>query len=33
VLAVEEGRATRADVGGSVIAELEQLFDIELADE
>lgn len=33
VLAVEEGRATRAGVGGSVIAGLEQLFDIELADE
>lgn len=33
VLAVEEGRATRAGVGGSVIAGLEQLFDVTLADE
>jgi ribosome-binding protein aMBF1 (putative translation factor) len=33
VLAVEEGRATRAGVGGSVIAGLEQLLDVELADE
>jgi ribosome-binding protein aMBF1 (putative translation factor) len=32
LLAVEEGRATRADVGGSVIAKLEDRFGIELAE-
>lgn len=32
VLAVEEGRATRADVGGSVVRKLEDVFDIELAE-
>ncbi|MFB6112342.1 MAG: multiprotein-bridging factor 1 family protein [Halobacteriaceae archaeon] len=33
LLAVEQGRATRAGVGGSVIAKLEDRLDIELADE
>ena len=32
LLAVEEGRATRADVAGSVIAKLEDRFGIELAE-
>ncbi|MFB6220951.1 MAG: multiprotein-bridging factor 1 family protein [Halolamina sp.] len=32
VLAVEEGRATRAGVGGSVVGKLEELFDVELAE-
>lgn len=32
VLAVEEGRATRADVGGSVVRKLEELFDVELSE-
>ncbi|GAB7094047.1 multiprotein-bridging factor 1 family protein [Halolamina litorea] len=32
LLAVEEGRATRADVGGSVIAKLEDRFGIQLAE-
>jgi len=32
VLAVEQGRATQANVGGSVIADLERFLDIELAD-
>lgn len=32
LLAVEEGRATRADVGGSVIGKLEQRFDVQLAE-
>ncbi|MFB6133106.1 MAG: multiprotein-bridging factor 1 family protein [Halanaeroarchaeum sp.] len=33
LLAVEQGRATRAGVGGSVIAALEDRLDVELADE
>lgn len=33
LLAVEQGRAARANVGGSVIAKLEDYLDIELADE
>jgi ribosome-binding protein aMBF1 (putative translation factor) len=33
LLAVEQGRAARANVGGSVIAKLEDHLDIELADE
>lgn len=33
LLAVEQGRAARASVGGSVIAKLEDRLDIELADE
>ena len=33
LLAVEEGRAIRADVGGSVIGKVEERFGIELADE
>ncbi|MFB6070456.1 MAG: multiprotein-bridging factor 1 family protein [Halanaeroarchaeum sp.] len=33
VLAVEQGRATQAGVGGSVIAALEDFLDVELADE
>lgn len=33
LLAVEQGRAARANVGGSVIAKLEDRLDIELADE
>jgi len=32
ILAVEEGRATRADIGGSVIERLEELFDVQLAE-
>ncbi|MEF8801007.1 MAG: transcriptional regulator [Halolamina sp.] len=32
LLAVEEGRAIRADVGGSVIGKLQQRFDIQLAE-
>ena len=32
VLAVEQGRATQANVGGSVISALESFLDIELAD-
>jgi len=32
VLAVEQGRATQANVGGSVIAEIERFLDIELSD-
>lgn len=33
LLAVEQGRATRAGVGGSVIHALEEYLDVELADE
>ena len=33
IAAVEEGRATRADVGGSVIRALEDALDVELVDE
>ncbi|MGM0398573.1 MAG: helix-turn-helix domain-containing protein [Halobacteriota archaeon] len=33
LLAVEQGRATRAGVGGSVIAALEDFLDVELAEE
>lgn len=33
LLAVEQGRATRAGVGGSVIAALEERLDVELAEE
>ena len=33
LLAVEQGRATRAGVGGSVIAALEEHLDVELTDE
>lgn len=33
LLAVEQGRAARAGVGGSVIAKLEDRLDVELADE
>ncbi|MFB6094053.1 MAG: transcriptional regulator [Halanaeroarchaeum sp.] len=33
LLAVEQGRATQAGVGGSVIAALEERLDVELADE
>jgi len=33
LLAVEQGRAARANVGGSVIAALEDFLDVELADE
>ncbi|MFW5939156.1 MAG: helix-turn-helix domain-containing protein [Halolamina sp.] len=32
LIAVEEGRAIRADVGGSVVRKLEDYFDIELAE-
>ena len=32
ILAVEQGRATKAGVGGSVIAKLEDFLDVELAD-
>ncbi len=32
VLAVEQGRATKAGVGGSVIRDLEQFLDVELAE-
>ncbi|WP_232686033.1 helix-turn-helix domain-containing protein [Halobacterium zhouii] len=33
LLAVEQGRATQASVGGSVVAALEEFLDVELADE
>jgi ribosome-binding protein aMBF1 (putative translation factor) len=33
LLAIEQGRATRADVGGSVVRALEERFGIELVDE
>lgn len=33
LLAVEQGRATRAGVGGSVVAALEERLDVELAEE
>lgn len=33
VLAVEQGRATRADVGGSVVRRLEERLDVDLIDE
>lgn len=33
LLAIEQGRATRADIGGSVIALLEERLDIELSEE
>jgi ribosome-binding protein aMBF1 (putative translation factor) len=33
LLAVEQGRAARANVGGTVIAKLEEALDVELADE
>jgi len=33
LLAVEQGRATQASVGGSVVAALEEFLDVELSDE
>jgi len=33
LLAVEQGRASRANVGGSVVRKLEERFDVQLADE
>ncbi|WP_226010017.1 helix-turn-helix domain-containing protein [Halomicrobium salinisoli] len=33
VLAVEQGRATQANVGGSVVAKLEEFLDVELSEE
>lgn len=33
LLAVEQGRATQANVGGSVVAALEEYLDVELSDE
>lgn len=33
ILAIEQGRATRAGIGGSLIGRLEQTLDVELADE
>jgi len=33
LLAIEQGRATQAGVGGSVVAKLEDFLDVELADE
>ncbi|WP_336037842.1 multiprotein-bridging factor 1 family protein [Halobacterium yunchengense] len=33
LLAVEQGRATQANVGGSVVAALEEFLDVELSDE